>query len=96
MLIFTLTVSGGALSRAVQQNLARVDLWKGPYGHVKELLRSGYAVCERWIQVCETLSVRFWKRYSPHPWKGGKVVPNTVLLLCKRIDEVSFVMFLTN
>ena len=84
----TVLSPGGALGRAVQQTLAREDLWKGSFGQVKEALRSGHSVCERWIQVCDTLTTQFWKRYGPHPWRGEKFVPGTLVQLSKRIEEV--------
>ena len=86
--IFDLLFSGSAFGRYVQRNLAELDLWKGPFGQVREALSSGLAVCERWIAVCETLTVQFWKRYGPHPWRGEKFVPDNLAQFTGRLEEV--------
>lgn len=81
-------VIGSALGQAVQSNLSQEDLWKGPFSRVKESLRLGHSICERWIQVCDTLTSQFWKRYSPHPWKGNKFEPSRLPQLANRLNEV--------
>ncbi len=80
--------SGGVLGRYAQQKLAEEDLWKGPFGRVKEGLRSGIAICERWVAACQTLTSQFWKRYSPHPWTGDTYVPENLTNLATRFEEV--------
>lgn len=81
-------LSGSTFGRFVQLKLNEEDLWKGPFGKVKEGLRMGHSICERWIQACDTLTVQFWKRYGPHPWKGNKFVPENLVALAKRLEEV--------
>ena len=80
--------TAGELSRYVQQKLLNQDLWHNAFGKVKESLRAGHTVCERWIQVCETLTTQFWKRYGAHPWKGDKFVPEDLVNFAARLDEV--------
>jgi len=63
-------------------------LWQGNYGHIKECLRSGIAICERWVSVCETLTMQFWKNFRSNPWKGEKFVPETMNKLAERLQEV--------
>ncbi len=82
-------VTAGALGRYVQQKLSPEDIWKGSFGKVKEAVKAGLSVCERWTQACESLTIQFWKRYSPHPWKGDKHVPQTLVDLTGRLEEVS-------
>ena len=81
--------TAGELSRYVQQKLSTQDLWHSSFGKVKELMRAGHMVCERWIQVCDTLTTQFWKRYAAYPWKGGKFVPEDLVNFAARLDEVT-------
>ena len=92
----TFLLTGGALGRYVQQLLAQEDLWKGPFGKIKEALRSGHSICERWVQACDVLTTQFWKRYGPHPWKGPKFVPDSLAQLANRLEEVSHNFGYTN
>ncbi|XP_070553238.1 cytoplasmic dynein 2 heavy chain 1-like isoform X2 [Ptychodera flava] len=82
-------VIGGAFGRYVQRKLGSLDLWRDPFHKVKEALRSSIAICERWVAACETLTVQFWKRYTPHQWKGEKYVPEGLVNLGARLEEVS-------
>ncbi|XP_013392185.1 cytoplasmic dynein 2 heavy chain 1, partial [Lingula anatina] len=82
-------VIGGALGRYIQRKLAQEDIWKGQFSKVKEKLRAGLSVCERWTSACETLTVQFWKRYGPHPWKGDKFVPENLTQLAARLEEIT-------
>ena len=82
--------TAGALGRYVQHKLSELDLWKGPYGRVKENLRSGLMICERWVGACETLTSQFWKRYGPNPWKEDKFTPDSLSQLAKRLEEVGY------
>ena len=82
-------VAGSALGQYVQKKLAQEDLWKGSFGRIKEGLRSGLSICERWLQACATLTTQFWKRYGSHPWKGEKFVPQNLSEFMNRIEEVT-------
>jgi dynein heavy chain 2 len=77
------------LGRYVQRKLAQEDLWKGGFSKVKEALKSGHSICERWVSVCETLTSQFWKRYGPHPWRGDKFAPDSLIQLAGRLVEVN-------
>lgn len=87
-LISLCNCAAGAFGRYVQHQLADLDLWKGPYGQVKQRLRSGLMICERWISACQTLTSQFWKRYGPNPWKGDKCTPEGMVQLAQRLEEV--------
>lgn len=63
-------------------------MWTGQFSSVRESLRMGMAICERWVSVCETLSSQFWRRYAPHPWKGDTCSPKTLKKLFERLEEV--------
>ena len=91
---YLLCLSGGAFGRFIQVRLGELDLWQGPHGKVKMSLRSCRDMCERWAQTCETLTTQFWRRYTPHPWKGDKVVQENVLQLGKRLAEVCVFTYL--
>lgn len=81
-------LTGGSLGRYVQRKLSEIDLWTGNFGKVKEDLRSGVSICERWVGVCETLTTQFWKSYRLHPWKGEKYIPEHLKQLANRLEEV--------
>lgn len=78
----------GSLGRYVQRKLSEENLWDGQFGHIKESLRSGITICERWVMACETLTNQFWKRYNYHPWKGEKFSPEGLKKLATRLEEV--------
>lgn len=80
--------AAGSFGRYVQRKLADEDLWQGNFSTVREALRMGVAICERWSTVCETLTMQFWKRFAPHPWKGEKFVPDSLKKLSERLEEV--------
>ncbi|XP_053400577.1 cytoplasmic dynein 2 heavy chain 1-like [Mercenaria mercenaria] len=78
----------GSLGRYVQRKLSEENLWSGQFGTIKEALRSGQLICERWIASCETLTTQFWKRFNFHPWKGEKCSPEGLKKLGARIEEI--------
>ncbi|XP_052794024.1 cytoplasmic dynein 2 heavy chain 1-like isoform X3 [Mya arenaria] len=78
----------GSLGRFVQRKLAEENLWTGQFGQIKEALRAGISICERWISSCEALTTQFWKRYTIHPWKGDKVSPEGLKKLAARLEEI--------
>ncbi|KAL3878520.1 hypothetical protein ACJMK2_030860 [Sinanodonta woodiana] len=81
-------VIASSLGRYVQRKLEEENLWSGSFGQVKEALRMGVAICERWVAVCETLTVQFWKRFDYHPWKGEKLTPEGLKQLAARLVEI--------
>ncbi|XP_076467409.1 LOW QUALITY PROTEIN: cytoplasmic dynein 2 heavy chain 1-like [Babylonia areolata] len=83
-----LDVIAGSFGRYVQRKLANEDLWHGSFSSVREALRMGVTICERWSTVCETLTLQFWKRFAPHPWKGDKFFPETLKKLSERLEEI--------
>lgn len=83
-----LDVIAGALGRYVQHKLGTLDIWQGQYQHVKDSLKKGISVCERWVSTCEILTSQYWKRFPSHPWKDEKFVPERMSLLAARLEEV--------
>ncbi|XP_064610087.1 cytoplasmic dynein 2 heavy chain 1-like isoform X3 [Liolophura sinensis] len=81
-------VIGGSLGRYVQRKLSAEDLWNGQFSRIRDALRMGTGICERWVQVCETLTTQFWKRYGPNPWRGEVFVPLDLKNLLTRLDEI--------
>ncbi|XP_041357041.1 cytoplasmic dynein 2 heavy chain 1-like isoform X2 [Gigantopelta aegis] len=81
-------IIAGSLGRYIQRKLSEEDVWTGPFSSVREALRSGIAICERWINACQTLTAQFWKRYGPNPWKGDKVTPDNLKKLAGRLEEI--------
>ncbi|KAH3831149.1 hypothetical protein DPMN_104411, partial [Dreissena polymorpha] len=78
----------GSLGRFVQRKLAEENLWTGQLGPIKDALRAGVSICERWITACESLTGQFWKRDTLHPWKGDKVSPEGLKKLAVRLEEI--------
>ncbi|KAA8593993.1 hypothetical protein FQN60_004827, partial [Etheostoma spectabile] len=81
-------VIGGTLGRYVQRKLSGLKIFEEPFVSVRENLKTGVAICEHWVGVCEHLTGQVWKRHAPHPWKGNKHCPQTLHCLAKRLDEV--------
>lgn len=85
-----LDVMAGALSRYVQRKLGSLDIWHDSFQQVKDSMRKGITVCERWVSTCsETLTSQYWKRFLFHPWKGEKFVPENLSQLASRLEEVN-------
>ncbi|XP_073414467.1 cytoplasmic dynein 2 heavy chain 1 isoform X2 [Dendrobates tinctorius] len=83
-----LEITGNTLGRCVQKNLAEMNLWTEPFPAVKENLRAGIAVCEQWMSACEHLTGQLWRHYTPHLWKNEKYIPESLLNLGRRLEEV--------
>lgn len=83
-----LDVIAGALGRYAQRKLSSLDIWRDPFQQVKDAMRKGITVCERWVSVCETLTSQYWKRFPSHPWKGEKFIPESLSQLAARLEEV--------
>ncbi|XP_071846316.1 cytoplasmic dynein 2 heavy chain 1-like isoform X2 [Apostichopus japonicus] len=81
-------VTGGSLGRFIQRKLASLNLWQDPFHKVKEGIQLGVSICDKWVSTCEKLTEQFWKRDPIHPWKGSKFVPENLLCLSKRLQEV--------
>ncbi|XP_053561557.1 cytoplasmic dynein 2 heavy chain 1 [Bombina bombina] len=83
-----LDIIGNSLSRCVQQNLGRLNLWEDPFHIVKEKLKAGMTVCEQWAAACDHLTGHIWRRYTPHPWKNDQFSSSSLNNLGKRLEEV--------
>nr|WAW84826.1 cytoplasmic dynein 2 heavy chain 1 [Halisarca dujardinii] len=83
-----LEVLSGQFSRFVQTRLSSLDLWSGPYASVHRSIHEGLTVCEKWAQCTEQLTGRFWKQFSPHPWKGGKFSSPLLTSFIGRLEQV--------
>ncbi|KAM7436007.1 Cytoplasmic dynein 2 heavy chain 1 [Porites harrisoni] len=83
-----LDVMAGALGRYVQRRLAALDIWHDSFQQVKDAMRKGITVCERWVSTCETLTSQYWKRFPSHPWRGEKFTPENLSQLATRLEEV--------
>ena len=81
-------LAASALGIFVQQSLSQINVWKDPFSNVKDSFQAGRGLCERWCEACTTLTSQFWKRYSPHPWKGAPCVPESLNQFARRLDEV--------
>ena len=61
---------------------------KNNLSQVKDAMRKGITVCERWVSTCETLTSQYWKRFPSHPWRGEKFIPENLSQLATRLEEV--------
>ena len=84
-----LDVIGSAFICYLQRKLGELDIWHGPYQHVKDGLQVGQTICEKWSAATEQLTGQVWKRFTDHPWKGEKHVADTVVQLGKRLEEIT-------
>ncbi|XP_040514464.1 cytoplasmic dynein 2 heavy chain 1 isoform X1 [Gallus gallus] len=86
-----LDVIGSCLGRFVQRKLATLNLWEDAFHIVKENIKAGILICEQWVSACEYLTGQLWQRYTLHQWKNEKYIPESLIELCKRLDEVLIV-----
>ena len=87
-------IFGGSIGRYIQNKISKIELWKETFSVVKENLQYGIEICDKWVNVCETLTQRFWKTYHSHPWEGDNYVPGNLLKLCDRLKEVIIVILI--
>lgn len=87
-------IFGGSIGRHIQKKISAIELWKEKFSVVKENLQFGIQICEKWNNVCETLTEQFWKTYHGHAWKGDKYVPINLMKLCSRLEEVKSVILI--
>ena len=84
-----LDVMAGALGRYVQRKLEMQNIWHDSFQQVKDAMRKGISICERWVSTCETLTAQYWKSFPPHPWRGEKFAPENLSQLASRLEEVN-------
>ncbi|OXB57863.1 hypothetical protein ASZ78_016437 [Callipepla squamata] len=82
-----LDVIGSCLGRFVQRKLGTLNLWEDAFHVVKENIKAGILICEQWVSACEYLTGQLWQRYTLHQWKNEKYIPESLIRLCKRLDE---------
>ena len=68
--------------------MADVNLWTDPYVPVKEALRAGTQICERWAYICDLLTGKLWKRFTPHEWTSAKMEFAYLKQMKERLQEV--------
>ena len=68
-----LSVIGGALGRRVQHLLSATDLWQGSFSTVRNALRDGSSVLDRWLTAVKQLTGTFWTT-EEHAWVGEPYV----------------------
>lgn len=55
---------------------------------MRDNLKFGIQICNKWSQVCQTMTSQFWKNYHLNQWQGPAFVPEKLNLLGKRLEEV--------
>ncbi|RDD40688.1 Cytoplasmic dynein 2 heavy chain 1 [Trichoplax sp. H2] len=83
-----LGVISGFIERYIQRKLNVLNLWTGPYHQVRDSIKAGLSICERWTVATETLTAQFWKRYGPNPWSGEKFNPEDLSRFSGRLEEI--------
>ncbi|XP_047126593.1 cytoplasmic dynein 2 heavy chain 1 isoform X1 [Hydra vulgaris] len=81
-------IIGSSIGLYIQKKLSNMDIWNEKSNVIKEVLQHGVQICEKWSEVCETLTDKFWKTLPAHPWKGDKYVPLNLMKLCERLQEI--------
>ncbi|OQV14490.1 Cytoplasmic dynein 2 heavy chain 1 [Hypsibius exemplaris] len=64
-----------------------VKMWSSGFRQVEDLLADCRTLCERWIDLCHTLTVEVWTEFA-NPWGSTPVVPTTVIKMKLRLNEV--------
>ena len=80
---------GGSIGRYIQKKFSTVDIWGTKFSEMKEKLQYAIQICEKWVNVCETLTEKFWRFYHSHRWEDERYYPNNLMKLCDRFKEVS-------
>jgi len=88
-MIHVFDIFGGSIGRYLQKKFSDADIWKLKFSIAKERLQYSIQICDKWKDVCETLTERFWKTYHAHPWKDEKYMPDNLMKLCERFKEVN-------
>lgn len=87
-MINLLEITGMTILKALLSKLAKVKPFEDNFSDVKEALKHSIAVCDRWIETCQNLTARLWKRSQTHKWENEPFNPTIIEKYCKRLNEV--------
>ncbi|KAK4887690.1 hypothetical protein RN001_003961 [Aquatica leii] len=74
--------------KCVSKNLTGVSVWTMQYNSVSELLQQCMTVVNHWASSCKQLTQIFWPNYSMHTWSGDPYVPQNLVNLANRLQEI--------
>ncbi|CAH0388994.1 unnamed protein product [Bemisia tabaci] len=80
-------VVGNTLCTLIMKHLTGVDLWSSLVD-VTDILSVCIDVCEKFIAVCEQLTMTFWPHYTEQEWSFGRYIPSYVDGFCGRLQEI--------
>ena len=85
-----LTITSSAFVQSVQKQLSTVDLWSDGKDSIKirEHLRNGANICDRWSLAVEQLTGIYWRHYSSHPWKGEPCKATYLIQFKNRLQQI--------
>lgn len=72
----------------IRNKLGLIDLWKDSLLTIRDILRKGQQICEKWVQMTSTLTGKFWSSFDAHPWKGSKHEDKVLVDLGLRTDQI--------
>lgn len=82
------SIVGSTLASFIESKLPSSSIWKEDVTEVRESLRKALTVSEKWIQVTDTLTTRFWSGWDRHPWTSGKYEDPVTKQLTNRLEQI--------
>lgn len=85
-----LTITTNTFVQTLQKNLSSLDFWSDSKDSVKvrDQLRNGANICERWSIAVEQLTGFYWKNYPAHQWKGEPFKATYLLQFKHRLNQI--------
>ncbi|KAK5644080.1 hypothetical protein RI129_007925 [Pyrocoelia pectoralis] len=76
------------VTKCISKNLANVNIWTMEFNATTELLEQCITIVNHWASSCKQLTQIFWPNYSLHTWSGDPYVPQSLVDLKNRLQEV--------
>lgn len=81
-------VIGNTIIKLIQQTTSSMNIWDEDYNANVDMLKTCKRACNKWIKICEQLTVLYWPNYSHNKWISSKYLPENLISFSDHINEV--------
>ena len=83
-----MTIIAETIIRKVQSTFYNTNLWTPEAGELTSQLKEALRVSEKWAELTQELTERFWKTEKDRKWKGNGFKYDPLLRFAMRLEEV--------
>lgn len=83
-----MTIVAETLIRKVQSAFYGANLWTPEGGELVSQLKEALRVCEKWTELTQEYTERFWKAEKDRKWKGTAFKHDPLLRFSMRLEEI--------